>query len=408
MPRFYASPGHGWRGLRGSAKTVLMAQDGIALKDYLQSQQAEMLDFIRWLVEQESMSRDAVATARIAENFGDRLRELGAAVELLADPKFGASVLARFDLTGGQAADDKQLMIVGHLDTVWPAGTLAARPFRIEDGRAHGPGIFDMKAGVTIATFALRALKALGRATRRRICMMMTCDEETGSHFSRPFIEDEARQAAAALVLEPPIPGGAVKTARKGVGEFELVVRGKPAHAGNDPRAGVSAITEMAHQVLAINGLIDYPRGTTLNVGVVHGGVLSNVIAAEARATIDMRFAEIEEGHRIEQAMQRLKPMLDGARLEVRGGINRPPLLRTSEIAALFAQARELAAEVGYDLREGAVGGGSDGNFIAALGVPVLDGLGVDGAGAHAEHEHILIDDLARRAALLARLIETI
>ena len=367
-----------------------------------------MLDFARWLVEQESMSRDAAATARIAENFAATLHETGASVELLADPKFGASVLARFDCTGGQAEDDKQLMIVGHLDTVWPAGTLAARPFRVEDGRAYGPGIFDMKAGVTIATFALRAIRALGRRTRRVVTMLMTCDEETGSHFSRPFIEDEARRARAALVLEPPIPGGAVKTARKGVGEFELVVHGKSAHAGNDPRAGVSAIAEMAHQVLAINNLMDMNRGTTLNVGVVRGGVLSNVIAAEARATIDMRFASVEEGHRIEEAMRQLKPTLDGARLEVRGGINRPPLLRTPEIAALFAHARVLAAEIGYDLREGAVGGGSDGNFIAALGVPVLDGLGVDGAGAHAEHEHILIEDLARRATLLARLIETI
>jgi glutamate carboxypeptidase len=399
---------HRWRALHGSAKTVLMAQDGRSLEAYFQSQQAEIIDFIRWLVEQESMSREAAATARIAENFGDKLSELGASVELLSDPNFGASVLARFDFTGGQAEDDKQLMIVGHLDTVWPAGTLAARPFRVDDGRAYGPGIFDMKAGVSIATFALRAIKELGRRTRRQICMLMTCDEETGSHFSRPFIEDEARRARAALVLEPPIPGGAVKTARKGVGEFELIVRGKPAHAGNDPRAGVSAITEMAHQVLAINGLMDYGRGTTLNVGVVRGGVLSNVIAAEAHAAIDMRFANVEEGHRIEQAMQRLKPVLDGARLEVLGGINRPPLVRTPEIAALFAHAHELAAEIGYDLREGAVGGGSDGNFIAALGVPVLDGLGVDGAGAHAEHEHILIDDIARRATLLARLMETI
>jgi glutamate carboxypeptidase len=403
-----ALPGRRWRGLRGSAKTVVMTQDGNSIQTYFQSRQAEMLDFIRWLVEQESMSREAAATARIAENFGDKLRELGASVEILSDPNFGASVRARFDFTGGQSEDDKQLMIVGHLDTVWPAGTLAARPFRIEDGRAYGPGIFDMKAGVTIATFALRAIKELGRTTRRQICMLMTCDEETGSLFSRPFIEDEARRARAALVLEPPIPGGSVKTARKGVGEFELIVRGKPAHAGNDPRAGVSAITEMAHQVLAINRLVDYARGTTLNVGVVHGGVLSNVIAAEARAAIDMRFANVEEGHRIEQAMQQLKPVLDGARLEVRGGINRPPLVRTPEIAALFAHARELAAEVGYDLHEGAVGGGSDGNFIAALGVPVLDGLGVDGAGAHAEHEHILIDDIARRATLLTRLIETI
>jgi glutamate carboxypeptidase len=403
-----ALPSHRWRGLRGSAKTVVMTQNDNNIQAYFQSRQAEMLDFIRWLVEQESMSREAAATARIAENFGNKLRELGASVALLADPNFGASVLARFDFTGGQVEDDKQLMIVGHLDTVWPAGTLSARPFRIEDGRAYGPGIFDMKAGVTIATFALRAIKELGLTTRRRICMLMTCDEETGSVFSRPFIEDEAGRARAALVLEPPIPGGAVKTARKGVGEFELIVRGKPAHAGNDPRAGVSAITEMAHQVLAINRLVDYARGTTLNVGVVRGGVLSNVIAAEAHATIDMRFANVEEGHRIEQAMQQLKPVLDGARLEVRGGINRPPLVRTPEIAALFAHARELAAEVGYDLHEGAVGGGSDGNFIAALGVPVLDGLGVDGAGAHAEHEHILIDDIARRATLLARLMETI
>jgi glutamate carboxypeptidase len=403
-----ALTGHRWRARRGSAKTVVMTQDGNSLQAYFQSRQAEILDFIRWLVEQESMSREAAATARIAENFGDKLSELGASVELLSDPNFGASVRARFDFTDGHAEDDKRLMIVGHLDTVWPAGTLAARPFRIEDGRAYGPGIFDMKAGVSIATFALRAIKELGRTTRRQIVMLMTCDEETGSHFSRPFIEDEARRARAALVLEPPIPGGAVKTARKGVGEFELIVRGKPAHAGNDPRAGVSAITEMAHQVLAINELMDYARGTTLNVGVVRGGVLSNVIAAEAHAAIDMRFANVEEGHRIEQAMQQLKPMLDGARLEVHGGINRPPLVRTPEIAALFAQARELAAEIGYDLREGAVGGGSDGNFIAALGVPVLDGLGVDGAGAHAEHEHILIEDIARRATLLARLMETI
>lgn len=406
--RLQAPPSRGWRALRGSDKTLVMAQNGKALLAHFQSQQEEILDFIRWLVEQESMSREASATARIAENFGDRLSQLGASVELLADPQFGKTVRARFDLTDGQSEDDKQLMIVGHLDTVWPTGTLAARPFRVEAGRAYGPGIFDMKAGVAIATFALRAIKALGRTTRRQIVMLMTCDEETGSHFSRPLIEDEARRACAALVLEPAIPGGAVKTARKGVGEFELIVRGKPAHAGNNPRGGISAITEMAHQVLAINGLVDYGRGTTLNVGVVRGGVLSNVIAAEAWAAIDMRFENIEEGHRIEQAMQRLKPVLDGARLEVRGGINRPPLLRTPEIAALFAQARELAAEIDYDLREGAVGGGSDGNFIAALGVPVLDGLGVDGAGAHAEHEHILIDDIPRRAALLTRLIETI
>jgi glutamate carboxypeptidase len=265
-----------------------------------------------------------------------------------------------------------------------------------------------MKAGVAIAAFAARALKEGGRAAKRPVTFLMTCDEETGSHFSREIIEEEAIDARAALVLEPPIPGGTVKTARKGVGEFELIVRGRPAHAGNDPRAGISAITEIACQILAINEMCDYERGTTLNVGVVHGGVLSNVVAAEARAAVDMRFRTVDEGMRIEQAMAKLSPTLDGAQIEVRGGINRPPLVRTPEIGALFEHARRLAAEIGFELSEGSVGGGSDGNFIAAKGVPVLDGLGVDGAGAHAEHEHIIISDIPRRAALLARLIETL
>jgi glutamate carboxypeptidase len=265
-----------------------------------------------------------------------------------------------------------------------------------------------MKAGVMLATFAMRAIKDLGLRTRRRVTLLMSCDEETGSHFSRNIVEDEARRSHAALVLEPPIPGGTVKTGRKGVGEFELIIRGRPAHAGNDPRAGVSAITELAHQVLAINKLNDYARGTTLNVGVARGGVLSNVIAAEAHAFIDMRFATVDEGYRITEALANLQPVLDGARIEVRGGINRPPLVRTTEAGELFGRAKRLAAEIGLNLQEGSVGGGSDGNFIAALGVPVLDGLGVDGAGAHAEHEHIIIPDIPRRAALLTRLIETI
>jgi glutamate carboxypeptidase len=335
---------------------------------------------------------------------------MGAAVDLLNDSRYGATLRARFASTRfeSQAPTEKQLLIVGHLDTVWPIGTLALRPFRVEDGKAFGPGIFDMKAGVAIAVFAMRAIKELSRTTRRDATLLMTCDEETGSHFSREIIEQEARNAAVALVLEPPVPGGTIKTARKGVGEFELIARGRSAHAGNDPRAGISAITEMAHQILAINKLSDYARGTTLNVGVVRGGVLSNVIPAEARASVDMRYQTAEEGARITEAMQSLKPALDGARIEVRGGINRPPLVRTPEIGALFEKARALAAEIDYELKEGSVGGGSDGNFIAALGVAVLDGLGVDGAGAHAEHEHIIVSDIPRRAALLTRLIETI
>jgi len=378
-----------------------------AVLSYFEAHRSEMVEFTRWLVEQESMSREADATRRIANSLGERLTFEGAAVELLNDPIYGSTVRARFDNTATGSSADKQVLVVGHLDTVWPIGTLAERPFRVEDDLAFGPGIFDMKAGVMLAFFSMRAIKELGLVTKRPVTLLMTCDEETGSHFSRNVIEEEARRSYAALVLEPPIPGGTIKTGRKGVGEFELIIGGRPAHAGNDPRAGISAITELAHQILAINKLNDYERGTTLNVGVARGGVLSNVIAAEARAFIDLRFRTVDEGERLTEAMADLKPVLEGARIQVRGGINRPPLVRTTETGELFEHARGLAFEIGYDLKEGSVGGGSDGNFIAALGVPVLDGLGVDGAGAHAEHEHIIISDIPRRAALLTRLIET-
>jgi glutamate carboxypeptidase len=367
-----------------------------------------MLEFTRWLVEQESMSREADATRRIAEKLGESLASTGGSVELLNDPNYGSTLRARFNHASNESQDGKQMLVVGHLDTVWPIGTLSARPFRVEDDRAFGPGIFDMKSGVMLAAYAVRAIAELGRITKRVTTLLMTCDEETGSHFSREIIEEEGRLARAALVIEPPIPGGTIKTGRKGVGEFELIIRGRSAHAGNDPQAGISAITEMAHQILAINKLNDYERGTTVNVGVARGGVLSNVIAAEAHAFVDMRFKTVVEGERVIQAMTHLQPVVDGARIELRGGINRPPLVRTSETGALFDHAKQLATEIGFDLKEGSVGGGSDGNFIAALGVPVLDGLGVDGAGAHAEHEHIIVSDIPRRAALLARLIETI
>jgi glutamate carboxypeptidase len=377
-----------------------------ALLSHFEEKHADIIEFIRWLVEQESMSREAEATTGIAENFGERLTQFGATVDLFRDAQFGTTLRARFQTS--ENADAKPLLVVGHLDTVWPLGTLASRPFTIDGDKAYGPGVFDMKAGVTIATYAISALKEFDRKTNRPITFLMTCDEETGSHFSRPLIEEEAARSQAALVLEPPVPGGTIKTGRKGVGEFELIVRGRSAHAGNDIRRGISAVNELAHQILTINQFADYERGTTLNVGVVRGGTLSNVVAAEARAAIDMRFERVEEGKRVEEAMFALAPVLAGAQLEVRGGINRPPLVRTKEIAGLFAQAKTLAAEMDYDLQEASVGGGSDGNFIAALGVPVLDGLGVDGAGAHAEHEHIILSDIPRRATLLARLMETI
>lgn len=379
--------------------------DGRELLSHFEARRAEILEFIKWLVNQESMSREAEANRLIAENYGEWLSKIGADVEILCEPHSGAILIARYNPSN---SNEKQLLVVGHLDTVWPTGTLAQRPFRVEDDRAYGPGIFDMKAGAALAAYALSAIKELNGETKRPVTFLMTCDEETGSHYSRDVIEDEGRRSHAALVLEPPIPGGIIKTGRKGVGEFEVIIRGRPAHAGNDPRGGISAVTEMAHQILAINTLNDYDRGTTLNVGVIRGGVLSNVIAAEARAAVDLRFETVTEGERIIEAMQHLSPALEGARIEVRGGINRPPLVRTEDIGLLFDHAKAMAAEVGFTLEEGAVGGGSDGNFIAALGVPVLDGLGVDGAGPHAEHEHIIISDIPRRAAMLTKLIETI
>ncbi len=210
-------------------------KDPTALLSYFEEKQVELLEFIRWLVEQESMSREADATRRIAEQFGEKLAQIGPQVELLSDPRYGATLLARFEGAAGGEARQGAILVVGHLDTVWPIGTLARRPFRIEGDLAYGPGIFDMKAGAAIAAFAMRALGERGRGAWRPVTFLMTCDEETGSHFSREIIEEEAATAFAALVLEPPIPGGTVKTGRKGVGEFELIVRGRPAHAGNDP-----------------------------------------------------------------------------------------------------------------------------------------------------------------------------
>lgn len=377
------------------------------LREYFEQHQADILEFIKWLVEQESMTRVGDATDRLARNLGERLVDLGAGVDFLSDPRYGTSVRGRFSAQRS-AADTRQLMVVGHLDTVWPLGTLSNRPFRVEDDRAYGPGIFDMKAGVAVALFSMRAIRELDRQPERDVTVLMTCDEETGSPFSRRLIEEEARRTHAALVLEPPIPGGKIKTGRKGVAEFELTIHGRSAHAGNDPCSGVSALTELAHQILVINSMNDYQRGTTLNVGVARGGILPNVIPSEAHASIDVRFQTAEEGTRIAEKMANLRPVVQDATLEVRGGINRPPMQRTAEVGALFEHARGVAAEIGFVLQEGSVGGGSDGNFIAALGVPVLDGLGVDGAGAHAEHEHIIINDIARCAAFLTRLIETI
>jgi glutamate carboxypeptidase len=280
-------------------------------------------------------------------------------------------------------------------------------PVREVDGRLHGPGVFDMKAGIGLGMLAARALATPGQsAVPCRLVMLFTTDEETGSDTSRAALEAEARRSAAVLVLEPSLPGGALKTGRKGCGDFELVVRGVSAHAGIDPSKGASAIRELARQILRLEQLQDPARGVTLNVGVVRGGTRANVVPDEARAWIDARVPTMADAERVGAALAGLRPELPGTTLEIRGGIDRPPLERTAEVMRLYHTARGVAAELGRDLGEGTTGGGSDGNFTAALDVPTLDGLGAVGDGAHALHEHVVIGDLPWRAALLAGLVK--
>jgi glutamate carboxypeptidase len=375
------------------------------LLEHFSERHEAILALIRDLVRHESNSRDEPALASLATSIAGSLSSIGAHCELFHYPGYGSHLRARLPFNHDES--DPALLVIGHMDTVWPAGTLERLPFRVTDeGRAHGPGIFDMKSGIAMLIEALRAIKLHGLATRRPLTLLLTCDEEIGSCTSRPMIEEDARHAAAVLVLEPPIPGGTVKTARKGVGGFTIRAIGRAAHAGLDPGKGINAIVELAHHTLKLAGLNDPKSGTSVSIGRVDGGTAVNVVPAEARIQVDVRFWNMEHGAAIEEAVRALRPVIEGARLEISGGLNRPPMERTAGNIALFELARGLANEIGFDLADGAVGGGSDGNFTSALGIPTLDGLGVDGAGAHADHEHIILDDLPRRAALLTRLLQ--
>lgn len=376
----------------------------VTLLNYFVQRQPVMLQLIRALVEQETPSRAEPQLTQIAQFVAERLPAAASHLELFPHSGYGAHLLARFAF--GHPRATPAVLLIGHLDTVWPRGTLERMPFRVTpEGAAHGPGIFDMKASIAVVCSTLEAMIALQLNPQHPVTLLLTCDEEIGSQTSRALVEQEARSAVAALVLEPPIPGGIVKTGRKGIGGFTLQVTGRAAHAGLDPSQGINAIVELSHQTLRLAALNDFARGITVNVGVAQGGTTSNVVPAEASAKIDFRFWTMEDGAQLETTIRNLPPVLNGAKLELRGGINRPPMERSEKNLALYELARGCAAELGFDLREGAVGGGSDGNFTAALGVPTLDGLGVDGAGAHAEHEHIILADIPRRAALLTRLL---
>ncbi|MPY86421.1 MAG: M20/M25/M40 family metallo-hydrolase [Luteitalea sp.] len=367
--------------------------------EFCRAREAWLIEAIERLACSESPSFDKAAVDRCGHELVGCLTELGARVETVARSTVGDIVVA--DFGGGP----RQLLLLGHCDTVWPVGTLAEMPVTRRDGRLFGPGVFDMKAGLAIAMLAACATAQRGLVEQTRLRLLITTDEEIGSGASRSLIEREARASLAVLVFEPSLSGGALKTRRKGVGEFVIDVQGVAAHAGVDPGAGVSAVSELAHQVIAAQRLADPARGTTLNVGIIEGGSRVNVVAEHARAVVDVRVTTAAEAERMSRALAGLTPTLAGARVTVRGGFNRPPMERGPHIAALVATASEAASELGLTLTEGSTGGASDGNFTAALGIPTLDGLGALGGGAHARHEHVVLDALVPRAALAAGLI---
>jgi glutamate carboxypeptidase len=375
------------------------------LTRYFRERNQEMLDAIRITVEDETPSNDKARLDAFAERLAERYRKVGARADILPASPSGNHLRATLDVT--EAPDAAPVLILCHYDTVWPVGSLATHPFRVEEGRAYGPGIFDMQTSLVLVEYALGAIRDLAIVLPRPVAILVTSDEEIGSPTSRAHIEEDARRAAYVLVLESPLPGGVLKTARKGVGEFSLEIRGRAAHAGVEPEKGISSIHEAAHHLLVLHNLTNWDLGTTVSVNLIAGGSASNVIPALCTLAIDTRAWLQSEADRVDAAIRLLQPVLPGAVLTVEGGWNRPPLER-SATSALFERTRAIGATLGLDLQEGSTGGGSDGNFTGALGVPTLDGLGVPGAGAHADHEHIEVDQIASRAALLTALLATL
>jgi glutamate carboxypeptidase len=373
---------------------------------YFQERKDQIVQTIHQLVEIESPSDNKDAVDRMGTLLAGRFEGLGGHAKFHRVQNFGDHLQVDFAGTGRR----KPVLLLGHLDTVYPVGTLASMPSRVADGRLWGPGAFDMKSGIALMLHAIEALRVWHEdILPRPVTVLLVSDEEVGSGTSRRITENLARKSAAVLVLEPSHgPKGAVKTARKGIGEYVLKVTGKAAHSGLDFEKGQSAIVELARQIVAIQKLIDLKRGLTLNVGTVQGGTRVNVIPAEASAVLDVRVARKQDAAGIDRKLRSLKPFNRKCRLEISGGMNRPPMERTSSVGALYKKAAEIAKQMGWKLEEAAVGGGSDGNFTAGLGIPTLDGLGGVGEGAHATHESILISELPKRAALLAELIASV
>jgi len=369
----------------------------------LEKQLPQMLETLRELTLHESPSLEKEPADRCCRFLADLWLKRGAVVGIVQNEKRGNHL--RVVWTPPETRAKAQLLVLGHYDTVYPTGTLAKMPFHISGGKAYGPGTFDMKAGITQALFALDALRELRAPVQKRIVFLWTSDEEIGSNTSRRLIEEQAQRSDAVFVLEPSLGlRGLVKTSRKGVGEAHLTVHGRASHAGLAPEKGVNAIHELAAQIARIEKWNDLRRGVTINADIVSGGSRTNVIADRAEATLDLRAWRDADMRALEKRLHALKPLHRGAKVEIRGGFDRPPLERKHS-TELFARAKSIARQLGFSLGEAAAGGGSDGNFTAALGVPTLDGLGAVGDGAHATHEHVLINTVPQRAALLAALL---
>jgi glutamate carboxypeptidase len=366
-----------------------------------------MVKLLGEFVRCESFSYDKAAVDRFGKIVAREWMRRGAKVRVLRQTERGNHLRVEIGHRRGRSAS--QILVIGHLDTVYPMGTLQKMPFRVSNGRAWGPGTFDMKGGLVLALFAVDVLRAAGVTLEKRVVFLWTSDEEIGSKSSRTVIESEARRSDAVLVLEPAFGDeGRLKTERKGTGGVEIIVTGRSAHAGIAPEKGVNAVHELALQTERLMRMNDPSRGITVQTTVVSGGTVSNVVPDMARAEVDLRFSRLADAAGLERRLHTLRPILKGAKIDVRGGINRPPLERTAAVQRLFTHARGLMASMGLKLEEASTGGASDGNFTGALGIPTLDGLGAVGDGAHTPHEHVVIRRLPERAALIAGLLASL
>ena len=369
------------------------------LRAYFSERTEQMLDLLRQLVELESPSTDRAATNRVVQFVAQLAREAGASVAVIPQERRGDHLLARWGEGEGG------FLLLCHLDTVWPLGTLAERPWRVEGERVFGPGCLDEKASLVIVLTALKGLQDLGLAPGRPVTVLFNSDEEVGSHSSRSIIEAEAAHVGVVFCVEPALPDGSLKVWRKGTACYAITALGRAAHAGAAHEQGVNAIEELAHQVLRLQGMTDYGVGTTVSVGWVQGGMRTNVVPDQAGVRVDVRVRTVMEGQRMVAAIEGLQPVLPGARLIVEGGLSRPPMEESPLTLEPFRRAQEIGASLGLALTAGGTGGASDANFTAALGVPTLDGLGAVGYGAHSLDEHVLIPSLPERTALMAALL---